>query len=678
MDLLQKIRTLPTQPGCYLYKNAEGEVIYVGKAKNLRARVRSYFLEASQANAKTGSLMREAVDLEYITVDNEREALALENNLIKQRKPRFNILLRDDKTYPYIKLTMNDRFPKVFVTRKLRKDGGAYFGPYFPGNLAHRLVDLIHRSFLIPSCKVDLARYHPRACLQYYIKRCLGPCVEGLTNPEAYKQTIRDVQLFLEGRSSELEARLTHRMATAAENEQFELAARLRDQLLTVHQMQDKQRIATADNEDADVFGFHYENDMLAVNLFHMRAGKIVDRRDFFWEDLPNLDHSLGENLNEDATYSTDGNDASTASRGKVEEPEPNPAQPAPEYTDYNSSPLQSAPLTDNTAFSPAAFFSALLKQLYLDQSYIPRSILIPVDFPDRALLADLLSERTGHRIELAAPQRGDKRSLVDLVCQNARQSYDQRFRVLQPSIKVIQQSLQDALTLEELPTRIECFDISHIQGAETVASMVVWEAGAMKKSDYRKFQVKTVTGVDDFASMREIIHRRYKKILDQQNETGKSTFPSLILVDGGLGQLHAAADALAELGIQTQALASIAKREEIIYVHGQESDPVVLDRRSPVLHLVQKIRDESHRFAVTYHRKRRQMRDRESELDAIPGVGPRTRQRLIEHFGSVRALKLASPDALTAVVNASTAARIRQHFATSEDSSVSPLSILQ
>ncbi len=299
MDLLAKIRTIPPKPGCYLYKNAEGEVIYVGKAKNLRSRVRSYFLEASQANAKTGSLMREAVDVEYITVDNEREALALENNLIKQRKPRFNILLRDDKTYPYIKLTMGDRYPKVFVTRKLRKDGGQYFGPYFPGNLAHRLVDLIHRSFLIPSCKVDLSRYHPRACLQYYIKRCLGPCVEGLTTPDIYKQTIRDVQLFLEGRPNELEKRLNERMAEAAENMQFELAARLRDQIVTVHQAQDKQRIASADDEDADVFGFHFENEMLAVNLFHMRGGKIVDRRDFFWEDLPDLNTTLGESLNE-------------------------------------------------------------------------------------------------------------------------------------------------------------------------------------------------------------------------------------------------------------------------------------------------------------------------------------------------------------------------------------------
>jgi len=645
MDLFEKIKTIPTSPGCYLYKNAEGEVIYVGKAKNLRSRVRSYFLEANQINnRKTGSLMREAVDIEYITVANEREALALENNLIKQRKPRFNILLRDDKTYPYIKLKTNDRYPKVFVTRKLRKDGGAYFGPYFPGNLAYRLVDLIHRSFLVPSCKVDLNRYHSRACLQYYIKRCLGPCVDGFISVDQYKETVRDVQMFLEGRTDELERKLTKRMETAAEEMQFEAAARLRDQVVTVHQMQDKQRIATVENEDADVFGFHYENGMLAVNLFHMRGGKIVDRRDFFWEDLPEfLNSTLNENSVEEA----------------VDDLEPNPNYKAPEVPESKEITQRGGVTELGGSFSPGSFFSALLKQLYLDQPYVPKSVYLPVDFEDRAVLADLLSERMKRRIELAAPQRGDKRSLVDLVCQNAKQSYDQRFRVLAPSQKAIQEALQDALMLEELPKRIECFDISHIQGSETVASMVVWEDGAMKKSDYRKFQIKTVSGNDDFASMREVIQRRYKRLLEE-----KKPFPSLVLIDGGLGQLSAAYAALEEIGVTLQPLASIAKKEEIIYVHGQEDEPVVLDRRSPVLHLMQKIRDESHRFAVTYHRKRRQLRDRESELDAIPGVGPRTRQRLVEHFGSVRGIKQASPDALTAVVSKATAEKIRRHFA--------------
>jgi excinuclease ABC subunit C len=621
MDLYEKIRTLPTQPGVYLYKNAEGEVIYVGKAKNLRSRVRSYLLEAAQANAKTGSLMREAVDLDYILVANEHEALALENNLIKQRKPRFNILLRDDKTYPYVKLTLADRFPKVFVTRRLRKDGSAYYGPYFPGNLAYRVVELIHRSFLIPSCKVDLSRFHPRACLQYYIHRCLGPCVEGFTTQEIYKDSVRDTQLFLEGRHAELERTLTARMLAAAEQEQFEAAARLRDQLSTVHQLQEKQRIATAEqSDDADVFGYHFEDGSLAVNLFHMRAGKIVDRREFFWEDLPDLLEASGR----------DGTES----------------QPA-----EDEAPIE-AP------FHAGQVFSALLKQLYIDQHYVPRSILIPVDFDDRETLTALLSERTGHRIELAVPQRGEKRSLVDLASQNAKQSYTQRFRVLEPSRKAIQEALADVLMLPELPRRIECFDISHIQGAETVASLVVWEDGKMNKSAYRKFKVMTVVGVDDFASMREVVERRYRRLKDEDKP-----MPSLVLVDGGLGQLHAAAEALESLGFTSQPLASIAKKEEVIYIYGNEEEPVVLNRRSPVLHLVQLIRDESHRFAVGYHRQRRAIRDRASELLNIPGVGPQTRQRLLTHFGSLRDVQQATAESLAAVVSRKTAEIIWRHF---------------
>ncbi|HEY3626789.1 MAG TPA: excinuclease ABC subunit UvrC [Terracidiphilus sp.] len=621
MDLYEKIRALPTQPGVYLYKNPEGEVIYVGKAKNLRSRVRSYLLEASQANAKTGSLMREAVDIDYILVANEHEALALENNLIKQRKPRFNILLRDDKTYPYVKLTLNERFPKVFVTRRLRKDGGAYYGPYFPGNLAYRVAELIHRSFLLPSCKVDLTRFHPRACLEYYIHRCLGPCVEGNTTSEAYQQAVRDAQMFLEGKQVELERTLTARMMAAAAAQQYEAAARLRDQLTTVHQLQEKQRIATAEqDDDADVFGYHFETGSLAVNLFHMRGGKIVDRREFFWEDLPELLESLGEDKEQ------------AAGMGHQDE--------------------------GDHAFDAGAVFSALLKQIYIDQPYVPRMILVPVDFADRETLTTLLSEQVGRRVELAVPQRGEKRSLVDLAAQNAKQSYTQRFRVLEPSRKAIQEALADVLMLPELPRRIECFDISHIQGAETVASMVVWEDGKMNKSQYRKFKVMTVIGVDDFASMREVVFRRYRRLKEENKP-----MPSLVLIDGGLGQLHAAADALEELGFTTQPLASIAKREEVIYLYGNENEPVVLDRRSPVLHLVQRIRDESHRFAVGYHRQRRAMRDRDSELLTIPGVGALMRQRLLAHFGSLRDVRQATAESLAAVVPRKTAETIWRHF---------------
>jgi excinuclease ABC subunit C len=621
MDLCEKIRVLPTQPGVYLYKNADGVVIYVGKAKNLRSRVRSYLLEASQANAKTGSLMREAVDIDYILVANEHEALALENNLIKQRKPRFNILLRDDKTYPYVKLTLNERYPKVFVTRRLRKDGGAYYGPYFPGNLAYRVAELIHRSFLLPSCKVDLSRFHPRACLEYYIHRCLGPCVEGLTTPDAYKLAVRDAQLFLEGKQAELERALTARMLAAAEAEQFEAAARLRDQLTTVHQLQEKQRIATAEqDDDADVFGYHFEQGSLAVNLFHMRGGKIVDRREFFWEDLPELLENLG----------APGLDSETGDGTNAQE----------------------------SLFDAGQVFSALLKQLYIDQPYVPRTILVPVDFAERETLAALLSGQVGRRVELAVPQRGEKRSLVDLAGQNAKQSYTQRFRVLEPSRRAIQEALADTLMLPELPRRIECFDISHIQGAETVASLVVWEDGKMNKSGYRKFKVMTVLGVDDFASMREVVFRRYRRLKEE-----KKPMPSLVLIDGGLGQLHAAADALEELGFTTQPLASIAKREEVIYLYGNEDEPVVLDRRSPVLHLIQLIRDESHRFAVGYHRQRRAIRDRDSELLNIPGVGALTRQRLLAHFGSLRDVQQATAESLAAVVPRRTADTIWRYF---------------
>src|ERR1700678_1417925 len=328
MDLPGKIRSLPTFPGVYLYKNAEGEVIYVGKAKNLRSRVSSYFHEGRGEDAKTGTLVREAVDVDYIVVANNREALALENHLIKQKKPRFNILLRDDKTYPYVKLTLAERYPRVYVTRRLRKDGSVYFGPYFPTNLAYRIVDLIHRHFLVPSCKVDLTRSHPRPCLQFYIKRCLGPCVLDLTTPTIYAEAVRDVKLFLEGRPTDLIKSLRERMSDAAEAQEFERAARYRDLISTVEQLQEKQRIATVEGDDADVFGYHYENRMLAVNLFHMREGKVLDRREFFWEDLPELGAQLNSEL-----------------------------------------------------FHPAEFFSALLKQLYLAQPYVPGNIYVPVDF---------------------------------------------------------------------------------------------------------------------------------------------------------------------------------------------------------------------------------------------------------------------------------------------------------
>jgi excinuclease ABC subunit C len=595
MELRDKVAQIPFAPGVYLYKDAAGKVIYVGKAKSLRNRVRSYFLEDKLADVKTGTLIAEARDIDYILVDNEKEALALENNLIKQYKPRFNILLRDDKTYPYIKLTQ-EKYPRVYVTRRLRKDGATYFGPYFPGNLAHRLVHFIHRHFLVPSCKIDLTRFHPKPCLQYHIHRCLGPCVQGLTTDDAYSTAVRNVRQFLEGRHTDLAHDLRARMAEASDEMRFEEAASLRDLLTTVEEIEQRQKMAAAKDDDTDIFGVYAEPPMVALNVFHLRHGQIVDRREFFWEDQEVFD-----------------------------EPE---------------------------------FFSTLLLQIYMDQQHIPGEIHVPVEFEDREVMEELLSEKRGRRVEIRTPQRGQKKALMDLVQTNAKHSFDARFRVLKPSSKAIQEALQDTLNLPAPPARIECFDISHIQGTDKVASMVVWEDGKMKKSDYRKFIIKTVIGNDDFASMREVVTRRYSRLKEEG-----TPMPGLVLIDGGLGQLHAAAEALEAIGITDQPLASIAKREEIIYVYGQEDEPYALDRFSPILHLIQSIRDEAHRFAVTFHRSRRNSRQLTSELDAISGVGERTVQKLLKEFGSSELVRAASEDQLAAIVGRAAARKVRAHY---------------
>jgi len=579
----------------YLYKDTAAKVIYVGKAGSLRARVRSYFNDDRLAEAKTGSLISEARDIDYILVDNEKEALALENNLIKQYKPRYNVLLRDDKTYPYIKLT-NERFPRVYVTRRLKKDGSTYFGPYFPANLAHRLVHFVHRHFLVPSCKVDLNRNHPKPCLQYHIHRCLGPCVEGLTTPEAYTSAVRQVRLFLEGKHGALAADLRTRIGQAADATHFEEAASLRDLLTTVEEMDERQKMASASDGDADIFGFYAEPPLVAVNLFHMRHGSIVDRREFFWEDLEDFDS--------------------------------------------------------------AEFFSSLLLQIYLDQQYVPHIIHVPVEFADRDVMEELLSEKKQRKVEIHTPQRGQKKAMLNLAQTNASHSFTARFRILKPSSQAIQEAVQEAMNLPDPPKRIECFDISHVQGTDKVASMVVWEEGRMKKADYRKFIIRTVVGNDDFASMKEVVTRRYSRV--QRDGLG---MPGLVLIDGGLGQLHAAAEALEAIGIINQPLASIAKREEIIYVLGQENEPVVLDRFSPILHLVQTIRDEAHRFAVTFHRTRRNARTLTSELDQIPGIGEITVRKLLKEFGSSTLVRQASEDELARRVGKAAARKVRAFY---------------
>jgi excinuclease ABC subunit C len=592
----QKADALPALPGVYIFKDETGRPIYVGKAKSLRQRVRSYFQESKPVDAKRDRMLEAARDLETILVDNEKEATALENNLIKQFKPRYNVLLRDDKTYPYIKLTLGERFPRVYVTRRLKKDGSVFYGPYFPASLAYRIADLIHRRFLVPSCNVDLTRYHPRPCLQFYIKRCLGPCVEGLTTPERYGEAVRHVRLLLEGRESDLVRDLHARMLAASEAQQFEEAARYRDLVSTVEELRERQKMAAAHGEDVDIFGFHQEGPLVAVNLFHLRGGRAVDRREFFWEDLE----------------------------------------------DFNAREL----------------FSSLVKQVYLDQPYLPGEIHVPLDFEDREILEELLSEKRGRKVQILTPQRGPKRALLELVAKNARHSFERRFRILKPQAREILENLAEVLDLPQPPNRVECFDVSHIQGSDIVASLVVWEAGRMKKSDYRKFIIKTVSGSDDFASMREVVGRRYRRLREE-----KKPLPDLILVDGGIPQLHAAAAALDALQIINQPLASIAKREEILYVHGRENEPVVLDRHSPVLHLIQLIRDEAHRFAITFHRARRTKRELSSDLLAIAGVGERTAKKLLAHFGSLTSLRSVTLEELSQVVTPAQAARIIEHL---------------
>ena len=602
MELTQKAASLPLDAGVYLFKDALGNILYVGKSRSLRNRVRSYFLESRWVDAKTGSLVREIADFDYIVVDNEREALALENNLIKQHKPKFNVLLRDDKTYPYIRYTAFEKFPRVYVTRRLVKDGSIYFGPYFPHSLAHRIVHFIHKTFRVPSCTVDLTRAHPRPCLQYYIRRCLGPCAPGLTSGERYAEAARDTKMFLEGRRHDLIKSLESRMKESSDSERYEQAGSYRDLLRTLTEIEERQKIAAAEGDDTDVLAWHAEPPLVAINLFHLRGGRVVDRRDFYWEDID--------------------------------------------------------------IFEPAEFLSALLKQLYLDAAYLPRAIHVPMDFEDRAVLEDILSERAAtlepprSRVDILMPQRGAKHAFLELVEKNARHSFEQRFRVLKPSSKAIIEALEQALGLPEPPRRIESFDISHLQGSDTVASMVVWEDGRMKKSDYRKFIIRGEWGNDDFASMQEVIERRYRRLQEE-----KKPFPSLILIDGGLGQLHAAAEALGKIEVINQSVASIAKQEEIIYVLGQEDQPIRLEHHSPILHLIQQIRDETHRFAVGFHRQRRTKRTIQTGLENIPGVGPRTAQKLLRRFGSIAQLRTASVAQIARVVPAAVAERVFTHL---------------
>lgn len=607
LTLDEKLQNLPTQPGCYLHKNAKGQIIYVGKAKNLRNRVRQYFQSSRAMDAKTQALVARIVDFEFIITDTETEALVLESNLIKLHKPKYNVMLKDDKQYPHLKLTVQENFPYIFKTRKVEKDGAVYFGPYLPASLADKTVTLINREFQLRTCSDEVFAIYERAkrpCMEYQIKRCLAPCQKDLCGKRQYDEVVRDVKMLLDGRDKELAASLEERMLKASEELRFEQAAKYRDLLRTVRALSEQQKMMQMPDQDIDIFGYYREGAQLALQLFTMREGKIIGRREFYWEDLPE-----------------DG-------------------------------------------FDPGEFLGAVLEQYYTIGNYVPLEIHVPVDWENRPLLEEVLSEKRGRRVHILDPQRGQKREMIDLVEKNAKLGFEQRFRVIKPDWTKVLAELQEILGLPAYPQRIESFDISHIQGSDNVAAMVLCENGEMKKSDYRKFIIKTVEGADDFASMHEAVGRRYARLLREEKQ-----LPDVIFIDGGKGQLSAAAAAMHALGLGQLPMVGIVKprgkHEEIshLLVKGRENEPIVLEKPSPVLRLVQMIRDETHRFAVTYHRKRRAMRDFKSELTSIPGVGEKLKERLLRNFGSLKRVSEASIAELRPFVGQQQAERIFGYF---------------
>ena len=602
-DLKEQIARLPEQPGVYLWRNAAGDTIYVGKARALRDRVRSY-VAAAGLSPRHDALLEEIASVEVIITDSVMEALALENNLIKQRTPKYNILLRDDKNYPYLQLTTSEAFPRVLVARRVEKGGDFYAGPFLPAKLARRTITLSHRLFGIRSCNEVITGGRGRPCLEYDIKRCVAPCVRDICTEEQYAVAVASTKLLLEGRNDELITTLRDRMTNASGAERFEEAAQLRDALRTVQVLRDRQqKVATAQLGDRDVFGLKVGPSGGAIQVFAMRGGRVVERVELATEPLDF-------------------------------------AQGRPGLVDRDADVLQAA-----------------LQQFY-ELRVPPSEINLPVEVEDVDTLAAWLSARAGRRVRITVPQRGDRRSLVELATRNAELSYRTRFNEITAANFDALETLRSELGLPVIPRRIECFDISTIQGSETVASMVVCEDGRMKKSEYRKFRVRVAN--DDFASMREVVRRRYQKVMEEGRP-----FPDLILIDGGKGQLSAAYDALEEIALGNLVAVGIAKKEELLFMRDRQ-EPVVLAENDPALLLIQRIRDEAHRFAVTFHRKARSMRDLRSDLDAVPGIGPRRRRALLTTFGSLSGVRRATREELEAVVGAKTASAVIDYFAKS------------
>ena len=574
-----RLKEIPERPGVYLHKNVEGEVIYVGKARNLRNRVTSYVAGRGARDAKTMTLVMEIDSIDFVTTNNELEAILLENNLIKAHQPRYNILLRDDKSYPYLKVTMSEDYPRVVFTRRMdRKKGDLFFGPFFAGT-ARRILKLVADQFKLRSCDLDIKRGKSaltRPCLYYDMHQCLAPCVVGLTTDEAYREMVDDVGLFLGGKTKELQERLSDRMYRAAEEENFEVATYYRDLIRTVERIQAEQQVSSADEEDMDVWGLHEEGSDVAVQLFVIRGGNVVDRRELFWE--------------------------------KVQE------------------------------YRPGYFLSEILQRYYQDNLFIPQEILIPFDVEDEELLDEWLSRQANRKTHVRVPQRGRGVDRVELANRNARLSHESRFRKsTQDRLQIAASRLGQILGYDREIAKIESFDISNIQGSDSVAGMVVLDRGKFDKNQYRIFNIKTVIGADDFRSMAEAVDRRYRRLLEESKP-----LPDMILIDGGRGQLNAARAALHKLGIEEIPIAGLAKREEEIYVPDRE-EPILLERRDPALQLLQMVRDETHRFAVSSHRKRRSKRTLHSALDDLPGIGEKRKRLLLERFGSVSAIRQAS-----------------------------------
>lgn len=569
-QLAERIRSLPDRPGIYIFKDEAGKVLYVGKAKSLRKRASSYL--SRDHEPRLAAMVTEATDLEFVVTDTEAEALLLENTWIKKRRPRYNVLLRDDKTYPYLKLTLQEDYPRIAFTRRLREDGGEYFGPYLPGGLARKAIKLVQKLFQVRVCRIEIDGSLPRPCLYYDMHRCLGPCSAGLTTKAAYDEAVRQARLFLAGRNDQLARQLKREMWEAAEAMDYERAAQLRDTLTEVEAISQRRKLSSVEDEDLDVYGVHVSAGNAAVAVLVMRGGQVLDRRELFWEGV-----------------------------GQI---------------------------------TPELLLSQVLPQIYDRTTFIPKEIHLPVAIEGEEALLEWLCEKKGEKVYLRMPSRGPKAERVALAMHNALLAHKRRFRGGKTSPGAA--ALERHVGLEEPPRRIEGFDISHFQGGETVASMVVWEEGRMRKGEYRSFNIRDVRQPDDFASMRQAVERRYRRVLE---ETG--AMPDLILIDGGRGQLNAALAALTELGVEETAVVSLAKREEEVYLP-EAPEPLRLGRDDAGLRLLQEIRDEAHRFAVSRHRRRRSARTLHSRLDELAGVGPRRRKLLVQTFGSVQGVREA------------------------------------